>query len=67
MSVSYYYQTVSLKVPPPFRDFGQNRRGGILSKIFLLRISLIKKFSGASRRIRRGGTLKGGTFSETVW
>ena len=49
------HQGYSLKVPPPpFSDFCQNRRG-YPQQNFLLRISLIKEFSGASRRIGRRG------------
>jgi hypothetical protein len=54
------YQTVSLKVPP-FRDFGQNRRGRVsLAKFF------IKDFLNKKIFQRFAPDQKGGTFSETV-
>ena len=66
--VILHNQTVSLKVPPPPSAILAKIEGGVSLAKFFIKDFLDKKFSGASRRIRRGGVplRGGGTFSETV-
>ena len=52
------HQLISIWIPPPFRRFFEKIRGGVsVAASFFLRISLMSKNFGASRRFKRGGDI----------